>query len=90
MRELSNNERAVLSHVVEDADALWDHANSTEKIDHEKALAEKIDKWQPSYDAAEVKVRTDRKDSESAIFVKAVAENAIPDADDADDAEEDV
>jgi len=51
-RALTANERAVLAHVAVDPDAWWDHANSVEKIDAEKALAEKVAKWQPSYDLA--------------------------------------
>jgi hypothetical protein len=51
-RALTRNERAVLAHVVVDPDAWWDHATTWGKVDEEKALSDKIARWQPSYDDA--------------------------------------
>lgn len=52
MRALTDNERAVLAHVVVDPDAWWTHANEAErKTPAEEALAAKVDRWQAAYDA---------------------------------------
>jgi len=57
-RELTTNERAVLAHMVLDPDAWWAHANAKDgsdgkrAINHEKALADKVTRWQGSYDTA--------------------------------------
>jgi len=59
-RSLTDNERAVLAHVVEDADAWWNHANTITKVNADEALAAKVAKWQASYDAASNKVRANR------------------------------
>jgi len=61
---------------VEDPDAWWKHATETDKIDEEKALAEKISKWKPSYDEA-IKdkaylPRSKRPDTDPAVFVEAL------------------
>ena len=49
-RALTENERCVLSHVVVDPDAWWEHATNWAKIDEETALAEKVARWKPGYD----------------------------------------
>ena len=54
MRTLTDNERAVLAHMVVDPDAWWVHANAVEKIDHEAALAAKVKRWQGAYDVEKV------------------------------------
>ena len=51
-RNLTTDERNVLAHVVSDPDAWWAHANNIAKIDHDAALAEKVSRWQRSYDAS--------------------------------------
>ena len=51
-RDLTTNERNVLEHVVVDADAWWEHANSIAKTDHEAAISDKVASWQTSYDTA--------------------------------------
>lgn len=69
MRELTDNERSVLAHVVIDPDA-W-VAGATED-----ALVEKVAKWQASYDEASAEPgylpRADRPDQEPAVFVATV------------------
>lgn len=52
VRDLTDNETSVLAHVVLDPIRWWTHANSVVKIDHEAALAAKVDKYQDSYDEA--------------------------------------
>tara|TARA_R110000823_G_C15822399_1_gene489387 strand:+ start:620 stop:826 length:207 start_codon:yes stop_codon:yes gene_type:complete len=52
MRELTGNERAVLEHVVIDADAWWHHANVWEQTDEESALAAKVERHQTSYESS--------------------------------------
>ena len=53
MRELTANERAVLEHVVVDADAWWNHANDdAHRADPEAAISAKVAKWQDDYDTA--------------------------------------
>ncbi len=50
---MTNEQRAVLAHVVIDPDAWLAHAVAT--FGEEKAaemLAEKVERWQPDYDAA--------------------------------------
>ena len=59
-RSLTSNERAVLAHVVEDADAWWAYCNTITKVDADEALAAKVARWQASYDAAANKVRANR------------------------------
>ena len=49
-RTLTENERCVLSHVVVDPDAWWEHATNWPKGDEEAALAAKVARWQSSYD----------------------------------------
>ena len=54
MRALTTNERAVLAHVVMDPDAWWTHVSSDgkRKLDAEKCLSGKVDKYQSEYDTA--------------------------------------
>jgi len=52
VRDLTDNETAVLAHVVLDPIGWWTHANSVAKIDHEAALLAKVAKYQASYDEA--------------------------------------
>ena len=59
-RSLTSNERAVLAHTCEDADAWWNHVNTITKLDADEALAAKVARWQASYDAADNKVRANR------------------------------
>jgi len=70
IRDLTSNERAVLEHVVLDADAWWSHANAWEKTDHEAALAGKVARYQDAYDealaAGDYKTRAERDALESA------------------------
>lgn len=69
-RALTARERAVLEHVVVDADAWWAHANNTAKIDAEEALALKVRRWSASYDTASrgggYQKRAERTDHEPA------------------------
>ena len=51
-RELTENERAVLAHVVIDPDAWWAHANAVAGINEEAALAGKVERHQAAYDQA--------------------------------------
>ena len=51
-RDLTTNERAVLAHVVVDPDAWWAHACAAPNVSEEAALAGKVSRWQPEYDAA--------------------------------------
>ena len=54
MRDLTGRERAVLAHIVVDADAWWAHVNSDSvRVDAEAALTEKVARWAPDHDAAE-------------------------------------
>lgn len=55
MRELTKNERAVLEDVVLDADVWWTHAKENFKGDAEAALAGKIARHQPVYEAKKAK-----------------------------------
>ena len=52
VRDLTDNETAVLAHVVLDPIGWWTHANSVVKIDHEAALLAKVTKNQADYDVA--------------------------------------
>lgn len=68
-RPLSARERAVLEHVVEDADAWWAHVQTVYPEPRaEAALAKKVARWEGSYDAAVAaegagyKRRTDRSE----------------------------
>ena len=69
-RILTDTEKAVLGHVVIDPEGWWDHAVATPKVNAELALAEKVARWEPSYDAATEKVRADRAGEEPAVFVE--------------------
>ena len=53
MRDLTKEEYDILAHVVLDPDAWWLHAQEHDKpgFDCEKALAEKISRWQPKYES---------------------------------------
>mgnify|MGYP003151891979 CR=1 FL=1 len=51
-RELTSDETAVLAHVVVDPDEWWVHCEENFKGDQEKALAVKIARCKPDYDAA--------------------------------------
>jgi putative intracellular protease/amidase len=57
-RSLINRERVVLAHIVLDPDRWWTHALSRDGsdggrvVDPEKALADKVARWGPEYDAA--------------------------------------
>lgn len=52
-RSLTDDERAVLAHVVLDPDEWWEHANTAPNIPKpEAALAAKVAAWRPVYAAA--------------------------------------
>ena len=52
MRELTATERAVLADVVISPDEWWAHVNSdNNKVDPESALAQKITRWRPDFEA---------------------------------------
>ena len=55
-RALTDRERLVLSHVVMDPNAWWEHACAwaavgSRALDAEGALANKVARWGPDYDA---------------------------------------
>lgn len=50
-RQLSSQEIEILAHPVANPQAWWDRANASSKIDAEKALREKIARWDPIYRA---------------------------------------
>ena len=51
-RELTEEEERVLGYVVLDPSEWWAHCEENFKGNPEKALASKIAKWKPDYDAA--------------------------------------
>ena len=51
-RALTTDERAVLAHVVLDPDEWWAHVNEVDKINAEEALAAKVTRWRPAFEAA--------------------------------------
>ena len=51
-RELTEEEENVLGYIVVDPADWWVHCEENFKGDPEKALASKIAKWKPDYDAA--------------------------------------
>ncbi len=56
MRNLTTEEHNILAHVVIDPAGWWSHCQSIEKIDSEKALAEKTATHKQSYDESKVLV----------------------------------
>lgn len=52
MRELKTDEREILEHVVEDADAWWDHVQTSNPDKAELWLNNKLAKHQPSHETA--------------------------------------
>lgn len=56
MRELTDEERAVLAHTVIDPDAWWAHVNSKDghdgkrKLNPKQCLADKCARWKPEYE----------------------------------------
>jgi hypothetical protein len=52
-RPITDDERAVLAHVLIDPDAWWAHVQSAPNgIDPEAIIAEKVSRWRPAYLAA--------------------------------------
>ena len=79
-RDLTAYERAVLAHVVADPDAWWSWANE-HHADPEGAIAEKITRWQSSYDAAKVvkgEAYQTRAQIEAEVVVAKQAEQGEP------------
>lgn len=71
-RDLTSRELEVLSHVVVDPVTWWQHACDTVKIDHEKALADKVSRWSGDYAAA--------KQAEGAAYKNRAVRQAEEDA----------
>ena len=74
VRDLTENESAVLAHVVLDPIGWWQHVNSVAKIDSEAALAAKVAKNQRGYDEA---VASDGDDYKTAAERFAAVEPAL-------------
>ena len=56
VRSLTAEERTVLAEIVLDPDAWWNHANTaTNILDPESALAAKVARHKPTYDAAKAR-----------------------------------
>ena len=86
-RELTDNERHVLAHVVVDPDEWWEHATERPKINEEAALAAKVERHQADHDAECVKdgyctravkqAAEDARQAQVAIDAKVAGEAAV-------------
>lgn len=78
MRNLTEREAAVLAHVVDDAAAWWANAQTVLGAGAEPALAAKLARWAPAYDAAVARLADDYKPRAAREAAAAAARPAPP------------